>query len=150
MVRAHTHQNSAGVCCKSKQDSNMADLKEFQDQQYLSIETFRKNGIGVKTPVWFAQEGDMLYIWTIRDSGKVKRIRNNPRVNIAPCKRFGTVTGEWVAAQASVDDSAAAVRNVEVLLARKLGLVFAVFGMMDRLRDRLSGKHRVSMKVSVS
>lgn len=92
----------------------------------------------------------MLYIWTVGDSGKVKRIRNNPRVNIAPCKRFGTVTGEWVAAQASVDNSAAAVRNVEVLLGRKLGLVFAVFGMMDRLRDRLSGKHRVSIKVSVS
>jgi len=128
----------------------MADMTQFKDQEFSSIETFRKNGIGVKTTVWFAQEGDMLYIWTIGDSGKAKRIRNNARVNIAPCKRFGKVTGKWMTAQASVDDSAAAVRHVEALLRRKLGLVFAVFGLMDRLRDRLTGKQRVSIKVSLS
>src|SRR5512144_470956 len=72
------------------------DLRQFADQEFLSFETFRKNGIGVKTPVWFAQEGDTLYIWTVGDSGKIKRIRNNPRVNIAPCKRFGKLTGEWM------------------------------------------------------
>ena len=128
----------------------MTDGKQFKDQEFLSIETFRKNGSGVKTTVWFAQEGDMFYIWTIGESGKAKRIRNNARVNVAPCKRFGKVTGKWMAAQASVDDSAAAVRHVETLLRRKLGFVFAVFGMMDRLRDRLTGKQRVSIKVSLS
>ena len=128
----------------------MADVKQFKDQEFLSIETFRKNGMGVKTTVWFAKEGGMLYIWTIGDSGKAKRIRNNARVNIAPCKRFGKVTGEWIAARASVDDSAAAVQHVETLLRRKLGFVFAVFGLMDRLRDRLTGKQLVSIKVPLS
>lgn len=107
----------------------MADLKQFKDQEFLSLETFRKNGIGVKTPIWFAQEGDMLYIWTRGDSGKVKRIRNNARVNIAPCKRFGDVTGEWKAAQASVDDSDGAVQHAVTLLRQKLGFGFIVFGM---------------------
>jgi hypothetical protein len=60
------------------------------------------------------------------------------------------VCGEWMAAHASVDDSAAAVRHVETLLRRKLGFVFAVFGLMDRLRDRLTGKQRVSIRVSLS
>ncbi len=115
----------------------------------MSIETFRKNGIGVRTPVWFAEEDERLYIWTLRDSGKIKRIRNNPRVNIAPCKRFGKITGEWVAAAASVDDSAAAVRHLETLLRRKLGFVFAVFRLIDRLRDRVKGSHRVCVKVSL-
>ena len=128
----------------------MTHVKQFKDQEFLSIESFRKNGNGVKTTVWFAQEGDMLYIWTIGDSGKAKRIRNNARVNIALCKRFGKVTGEWMAAQASVDDSAEAVRHVETLLRQKLGFVFAVFGLMDRLRDRLTGKQRVSIRVSLS
>ncbi len=123
------------------------DLEQFKDQQFLSLETFRKNGIGVKTPVWFAQEGDVLCIWTVGDSGKIKRIRNNPRVSIAPCKRFGEVTGEWMAAEASVDDSAAAVRHVEMLLGRKLGFVFAVFRLIDGLRDRWRGSHRVCLKV---
>jgi PPOX class probable F420-dependent enzyme len=125
------------------------DLKQFKDQEFLSLETFRKNGIGVKTTVWFAQEGDTLCIWTVGDSGKIKRIRNNPRVNIAPCKRFGEVTGEWMAAQASVNDSAAAVRHVEVLLSRKVGFWFAVFRLIDRLRDRWRGSHRVCVKVSL-
>ena len=127
----------------------MTDLKQFKEQEFLSLETFRKNGIGVKTPVWFAQEGDTLYLWTVGDSGKIKRIRNNPRVNIAPCKRLGELTGEWVAAQASVDDSSAAVRHVETLLGRKLGFGFAVFGLIDRLRDSWRGSHRVCVKVSL-
>ncbi len=125
------------------------DLKQFKNQEFLSLETFRKNGIGVKTPVWFAQEGGTLYIWTISDSGKIKRIRNNPQVNIAPCKRFGKVAGEWMSAQASIDDSAAAVRHVEALLNRKLGFEFAVFRLIDRLRDRWKGSHRVCVKVSL-
>jgi PPOX class probable F420-dependent enzyme len=125
------------------------DLKQFEHQEFLSLETFRKSGVGVKTPVWFAQEGDTLYIWTVGDSGKVKRIRNNPLVNIAPCKRFGKVTGEWMAAQASVDGSAAAVRHVETLLRRKVGFGFAMFRLVDRLRDRWRGSHRVCVKVSL-
>ncbi len=125
------------------------DLKQFKNQEFLSLETFRKNGIGVKTPVWFAEEGDALYIWTVGDSGKIKRIRNNPQVKIAPCQRFGKVTGEWMAAQASVDDSAAAVRHVETLLSRKLGVGFAIFRLIDRLRDRWRGSHRVCVKVSL-
>lgn len=128
----------------------MADLKQFKDQEFLSLETFRKNGIGVKTAIWFAQEGDMLYLWTRGNSGKIKRIRNNARVNIAPCKRFGEVTGEWTAAQASVDDSDDAVQHVVTLLRQKLGLGFIVFGMIEGLLERLSGQHRVSIKISLT
>jgi uncharacterized protein len=123
------------------------DLERFQNQKFLSLETFRKNGVGVKTPVWFAQEGKVLHVWTIDGSGKVKRIRNNPQVNIAPCRRFGSVTGEWLSAQASVDDSAAAMRHVEILLGRKLGFEFTLFRLIDRLIDRRKGSHRVCVKV---
>jgi uncharacterized protein len=127
----------------------MADLKQFKDREFLNLETFRKNGIAVKCPVWFAQEGEKLYIWTVGDSGKIKRIRNNPRVNIAPCKRFGEVTGEWVAAQAAVDDSAEAVRHVEILERRKLGFQYAIFRLIDRLLDKRRGSHRVCVKLSL-
>jgi uncharacterized protein len=128
----------------------MTDLKQFKDQQFLSLETFRKNGSGVKTPIWFAQEGDALYLWTVGDSGKIKRIRNNSRVNIAPCQRFGEVTGAWVTAQAMVDDSAAAVQHVESLLSKKLGFGYAVFRLIDQVRDWQRGSHRVCVKVSLN
>lgn len=82
----------------------------FRDHKYLSLETFKKNGEGVKTPVWFAADprtdlaGDKarLFIYTIGNTGKVKRIRNNPRVRIAPCTMRGELLGEWVDARAEI------------------------------------------------
>ena len=76
----------------------MNGLDQFSKEQYLNIETFRKSGLGVKTPVWFVQEDDTLFIRTIANSGKVKRIHNNGQVNIAPCKMDGAITGDWLPA----------------------------------------------------
>lgn len=125
------------------------NLNQFKDQDFLSLETFRKNGIGVKSPVWFAEEDNILYMWTVGESAKIKRIRNNPQVKIAPCKRFGEVTGEWVEAHASIDDSTAAVQHVEKLLRKRIGLGFILFQFIDGLRDRQKGSHRVCLKVSL-
>jgi|SRR5580658_9643845 PPOX class probable F420-dependent enzyme len=82
----------------------------FRDHKYLSLKTFKKSGEGVPTPVWFAADPrtDLsrnearLYIYTIGNTGKVKRIRNNPRVKIAPCTMRGAVLGEWLDATAEI------------------------------------------------
>jgi PPOX class probable F420-dependent enzyme len=66
---------------------------EIHGKKYLSLTTFRKTGVAVHTPIWFAEENDRLYFMTSSQSGKVKRIRNNPRVAIAPCTIRGKVTG---------------------------------------------------------
>lgn len=126
------------------------DLMQFKDQQFLSLETFRKNGVGVKAPIWFAEEDNILYMWTVGESAKIKRIRNNPQVKIAPCTRFGDVTGKWVEARASVEDSVAAVQHVEKILRKKIGLGFAIFQLIDRLRDRRRKEHRVCLMVSIN
>lgn len=75
-------------------------------ETYVSLETFRKNGEGVKTPVWIAQDGadDRLYIYTNRTSWKVKRIRRDPKVRLAPCTAAGRVTGDWQEAEARMLD----------------------------------------------
>jgi PPOX class probable F420-dependent enzyme len=123
----------------------MADLIQFKQQQFLNLETFRKNGAGIKTPVWFAQDGDSLFIWTESSSGKAKRIRNNGQVNIAPCKNDGTVTGEWAAARASVDGSDDAKNHVKALMEKKYGLAYKMFGLVGRLRKSTP----VSIKVNL-
>ncbi len=46
---------------------------EIRGQKYISLTTFRKNGVGVATPVWFGEEGDKLYVMTRSDMGKTKR-----------------------------------------------------------------------------
>ena len=75
---------------------------QFDGQNYISLETFRKSGLGVKTPVWFARHDDVLYVYTEADSGKVKRIRNNSRVRVAVCNMRGDVKGPWLDATASI------------------------------------------------
>ena len=78
----------------------MAIPREIQGQKYISLSTFRKNGVGVPTPVWFGEEDDELYVKTRSDSGKYKRIRNIPQVRIAPCTIRGKITGPEFAATA--------------------------------------------------
>ena len=109
-------------------------LEPFEKQNYLNLETFRKSGQGVKTPVWFAQEGDALYVWTQADSGKAKRVRNNGAVNIAPCSASGDLLGEWIPARAQADNSVEAVQHVKKLMGKKYGLMFHIFGLLGRLR----------------
>lgn len=106
----------------------------FQNQQYLSLETFRKNGQGVKTPVWFVQDGEVLYIWTQTNSGKAKRVRNVSRVNIAPSRGDGAALGDWVPASASRDDTPETVEHVRKLMSKKYGFLFHAFALMGKLR----------------
>jgi PPOX class probable F420-dependent enzyme len=112
----------------------MSALKQFEKQQYLNLETFRKNGQGVKTPVWFAQDGEKLFVWTESTSGKAKRVRNNGKVNIVPSRGDGAPLGNWIPASASYDDSPAAQQHVRALMAKKYGLMFHLFGLLGKLR----------------
>ena len=114
----------------------------FEGQKYLSLETFRKSGEGVRTPIWFAAENDgadtVLYIYTIADTGKVKRIRNNPRVRIAPCDVRGNVTGDWVSARVEILSGDAALRGTRSLNRKYFPLkqVMGFFARFSR-RERL-------------
>jgi uncharacterized protein len=62
-------------------------------QRYISLATFRKSGVPVYTPIWFAEDADKLYVMTNSKLGKCKRIRNNPQVKIAPSTIRGKITG---------------------------------------------------------
>lgn len=74
----------------------------LQNQSYLSLTTFRKNGKPVPTPVWFAESDGKIYVMTRNDSGKYKRIRNNPQVRVAPCTMRGKITGPEFPARARI------------------------------------------------
>ena len=110
-------------------------LKQFEKQQFLNIETFRKNRQGLKTPVWFAQDGDRLHIWTETSSGKAKRIRRDGNVRIAPSTASGeTLLGEWVSARATVHDSEIKLTETETLFKKKYGVVFTILSNLNKWR----------------
>lgn len=102
-------------------------LKQFEGQNYLNLETFRKNGQPVQTPVWFVRDGARLYVRTIQDSGKVKRVRRNANVRVMPCGRAGEPLGEWVSATARETRDPAVFARVRELLAAKYGAMVEAF-----------------------
>ena len=71
----------------------MAVPAQIHGQKYLNLTTFRKSGVAVHTPIWFAEENGRLYFMTSSGLGKYKRIRNNPKVTIAPCTMRGKIIG---------------------------------------------------------
>jgi hypothetical protein len=100
----------------------MSSLNEFKDQPYLNLETYRRNGDALRTPVWFVRHADRLYIRTVAGSGKVKRVRREPKVRVALCRMDGEVTGGWAEARArEVLDDAALEALVDRLLDEKYG-----------------------------
>jgi PPOX class probable F420-dependent enzyme len=105
----------------------MKVLEQFKKQKYLNLETFRRNGESMKTPVWFVQEEEILYVRTVANSGKVKRIRNNGQVNIVPCKMDGKPTGSWVPARAQELTNPEISSTVDRLLDKKYGLLKKLF-----------------------
>jgi PPOX class probable F420-dependent enzyme len=75
---------------------------EIHARKYISLTTFRKNGIGVPTPVWFGEADDKLYVMSRPDSGKCKRIRNHPQVRVAPCTIRGKINGSEFVGEARI------------------------------------------------
>jgi hypothetical protein len=106
----------------------------FENQNYLNIETFRRNGQGVRTPVWFVEDGGEIFIRTGANSGKVKRIRNNPVVQLASCKADGTVIGEWIPAKGGEITDPETDKLVDQMLGKKYDIQKNLFAWMSRLR----------------
>lgn len=75
---------------------------QLKHEKYISLVTFRKDGTAVATPVWFAEREGRLYVMTRSDSGKVKRLRRNAQVRVAPATIRGSVTGAAVEGTARV------------------------------------------------
>lgn len=114
----------------------MNTLTQLGAAQYIALETYKKNGEAVKTPVWVTQETGKLYVITEGKSWKVKRIRNTPRVRIAQSDARGKVQGEWVEATARVLEDTAAVNQQSKRLAAKYGLFYHLFMLFLRLTQR--------------
>lgn len=99
------------------------DLLALADEPFVSLTTFRRSGEAVATPVWVARDGDALVVITADGSGKVKRLRRDPRVVLRPCDRRGRVAPEAASAEGrgEVVDAPAAQEGPRRALAAKYG-----------------------------
>ena len=80
-------------------------LTPFVGQRYLNLESFKRDGTPIRTPVWFAEDHGILYVYTLANTGKVRWIRRNPRIRLAPCTMRGKVIGPWEEAEATIVDA---------------------------------------------
>ena len=104
-------------------------------QRYLNLESVKRDGTPVQTPVWFAEAYSVLYVYTLANAGKVKRIRRNPRIRLAPCTMRGTVIGPWVEAEATIVDATTAAHG-HALLRHKYGWIKGIGDVFSRLLHR--------------
>ena len=76
------------------------NLDHFLDQKYINLETYKKDGTSIRTPVWFVIYDDLIYVITRDSTGKVKRLENNQDVQIVSCSFKGKPKNEWIKGKA--------------------------------------------------
>ena len=122
----------------------MTPLLPLADARFVSLTTFRRSGEPVSTPVWIGRDGGALVVLTPAGSGKVRRLRHDPRVEIRPCGRFGKVPDgvQPVAATAELREAPADVEQARATIRRTYPLESRIVLGIERLAERLRGRPR--------
>ena len=111
---------------------------ELDRHRYVSLATFRRDGTEVATPVWFAEAGGQLYVFTAGDSGKVKRLRRSSRARIAPCDARGGLRGPWQDATAQLITDAGLIARGRAAFRAKYGWQLRIFDFFAGLAGRVN------------
>ena len=122
----------------------MTSLLSLADARFVSLTTCRRSGEAVSTPVWVGRDGEKLVVLTPAGSGKVRRLRHDPRVEIRPCGRFGRVADgvEPVAGTAEVRERPADVVRARETIRRAYPIESRLVLGIERLVERLRGRPR--------
>jgi PPOX class probable F420-dependent enzyme len=114
--------------------SEECKLEQFQNKEYIRLETVKRNGQIVSTPVWFVVEDDTLFVRSYVNSGKVKRMRNDPHVRITPSDAMGKPHGLTIDGTAIRADGDMEIK-ISQLLYRKYGLMKMSFDLWGAIKQ---------------
>ena len=117
-------------------------LDELQSKKYILVETYKRSGEAVQTPVWFVTRNGQVHVVTRSQTGKIKRLRNNSKVRIAECTIKGKVTGEWTSGAATILDD---IQTKEIVAIRD-----KKYGLMSRIAKFLTGSKGDLVVFSIS
>ena len=112
--------------------------------RFLSVTSFKRDGTGIATPVWFVSDGEHLFALTDLHSAKVRRIRRNPHVLVAPCRPGGRLRGEPVPAEAEVLTAGEDLEHVQRLLLERYKVSYRIVMLGYRFGRRLQRKRAVA------
>jgi uncharacterized protein len=119
-------------------------------EKYVSLATYRRNGIEVKTPVWIAGLAGRYYVFSAGEAGKIKRIRATPRVRLAACDVRGNVSSAWIEARARIVSDQVLIAEIRNALRRKYGLVMRLTDFMAALTGRIHRRAYIEIELAVS
>ena len=121
------------------------------EERYVSLATFRRNGDEVRTPVWFAcvpgSGGRSIWVYTNANTGKVKRIRREARARLAACDVRGRVHGEWIDARARLVSGDTAQQPAFDALLAKYGWQMRALKLAAQLGGRWGDRTIIAVDV---
>lgn len=112
-------------------------FRSLDNERYLNLETFKKDGTGVKTPVWFAEVDGALVVFTDGTSYKVKRVRREPKSRVAACDVRGNVHGPWLEARSEIVPKGPATDAAYAALRKKYGWQMRMLDVVSTLGRRI-------------
>lgn len=119
-------------------------------RRYVALTTYRRSGVAVTTPVWVAASSEGLVVTTGARTGKAKRLRNDPRVELQECSARGRVRpgAPRVAGRAEVVSDPAEQARLGVPLARKYGLQLRLVRAVETLAERRGHAGNVILRIT--
>jgi PPOX class probable F420-dependent enzyme len=122
----------------------------FANHRYVSIATQKRDNSWVWTPVWMAaaEPGGVFYLFSAGAAGKVKRIRNYPGIQVAPCTASGKITGDVQHANAWLENDEAVAQAAYAALRQKYGLQMWVLDFFSRLSGNFHKRQLVGFKLT--
>ena len=123
------------------------DATALDRESYISLETFKRSGDAVRTPVWFALQDGRFYVFTEAKSWKVKRLSRDARIRVAACSVRGAVHGDWIDGHARVVDDAAVVDAAYRALQKKYGWQMTLVNLSSRLFGRIAGRAMLELEL---
>jgi PPOX class probable F420-dependent enzyme len=117
-------------------------------EKYVSLATYRRNGVEVKTPVWIADVAGRYYVFSAGDAGKVKRIRATPRVRLAPCDVRGEVRGPWIEAHARIVLDPTLIVVARRALRHKYGLLMGLTDAIATITGRIRRRAYIEIELA--
>ena len=112
-------------------------------EKTISVTTVRKSGEKVSTPVWVVPvDGGRIGFWTSSGSGKAKRLRNNPEVEVTACNQRGALTpgAPTIAGVAELVTSGPEFDAVQAAVKAKYGFQVPMSKLFNTIGAKLKGR----------
>lgn len=122
-------------------------MSRFDGARYINLATFKRDGSTVDTPVWFVELGGVLYAFSERRAGKIKRLRNSSRARVALCDVRGRLRDEWTEATAAVIEDPETVEAAYAALRRKYGWQMRLADLLSTLSGRIRNRAMIRIEV---